>query len=254
MHFYYNVSITILYSEPVCLCSYWSSSYISRSRRDRWGTTEDLTANSLQPYLSSASLKASPSFKPDYSRTLSSHLFLCLPLALGPCPVPCRIDLASPFDRNTYPYHRSLRGFFLTLVRRSSKGPIECCISFLTSSLVMWSLYKMPRSLWKHLISVACILFSRSLVKAHDSQAYRNMEKTKEHINLIMELSVMFLSLQVILSFVSAAIVCAILAITSNFEIWSVTHYYFELQFVVNCVSYVKDFIHPEIHHQRRNF
>ena len=45
------------------------------------------------------------------------------------------------------------------------------------------------------------------------------MEKTKEHINLILELSVMFLSLQMILSFVSAAIVCAILAITSNFEI-----------------------------------
>ena len=170
--------------------------------------------------------------------------------------LPCALQdwLGKPFWPQYISIPPQFAGFFLTLVRRSSKGPIECCISFLTSSLVMWSLYKMPRSLWKHLISVACILFSRSLVKAHDSQAYRNMEKTKEHINLIMELSVMFLSLQVILSFVSAAIVCAILAITSNFEIWSVTHYYFELQFVVNCVSYVKDFIHPEIHHQRRNF
>ena len=67
------------------------TSYISRSLRDRWGTTEDLTANFLHPSLSSASLKASPSFRPVHSRMLSSHLFLCLPLALCPCTVPCKI-------------------------------------------------------------------------------------------------------------------------------------------------------------------
>ena len=48
------------------------------------------------------------------------------------------------------------------------------------------------------------------------------MEKTKERISLILDFSVMFLSLQMILSFVSAAIVCAILVITSGFESWSV--------------------------------
>ena len=69
-----------------------TSSSISQSRWDRWGTTEDLTANSLHPSLSSASLKASPSFRPVHSQMLFSHLFLCLPLALCPCPVPCKIS------------------------------------------------------------------------------------------------------------------------------------------------------------------
>ena len=85
------------------------TSYISRSRRDRWGTTEDLTANFLHPSLSSASIKASPSFRPVHSRMLSSHLFLCLPLSLSPCNVPCKIVLARPFDLTTCPYHFSLR-------------------------------------------------------------------------------------------------------------------------------------------------
>ena len=56
------------------------------------------------PVLSSASLKASPSFRPVHSWILSSHLFLFLPLALCPCTVPCKIVLARPFD----PYYMSI--------------------------------------------------------------------------------------------------------------------------------------------------
>ena len=56
------------------------TSYISRSRQDCWATTEDLAANFLHPSLFSASLRASPSFRPVHSRMLSSHIFLCLPL------------------------------------------------------------------------------------------------------------------------------------------------------------------------------
>ena len=81
--------------------------HILWSRRNRWGTTEDLTANFLHPSLASASLKASPSFRPVHSRMLSSHLFLWMPVALCPCTVPCKIVLASPFDRTTCPYHFS---------------------------------------------------------------------------------------------------------------------------------------------------
>ena len=83
------------------------------------------------------------SFRPVHSRMLSSHLFLCLPLALCPCTVPCKMVLASPCDLTTCPYHFSLH--FFTVVSRSSKGPMECWICFLSSSLVMWSLYQMPR-------------------------------------------------------------------------------------------------------------
>ena len=47
-----------------------------------------------------------------------------------------------------------------------------------------------------HLISMACILLSASAVIVQDSQAFRNMDMTRERINLIFELSAMFLSFQ----------------------------------------------------------
>ena len=43
-----------------------------------------------------------------------------------PFTVPCKMVLASPDERETWPYHRSLRLF--TIVRRSSCGPIACWI------------------------------------------------------------------------------------------------------------------------------
>ena len=69
---------------------------------------------------------------------LSSHRFLCLPLRLPPCTVPCRIVLASPDDPATCPYHFSLPLF--TEVR-TSYGPMAFPVLAFTSSLVMWSLY-----------------------------------------------------------------------------------------------------------------
>ena len=80
--------------------------------------------------------------------TLWCCRFLCLPLRLPPWTVPCRIVLASPDDRVTCPYHFSLRLF--TVVKRSSYGPMAFPILAFTSSLVMWSLYEILRSLRKH--------------------------------------------------------------------------------------------------------
>ena len=54
--------------------------------------TEDLTANFLHPSLSSASFKASPSFRPVHSRMLSSHLFLCLPLIFCSLSLHCTLS------------------------------------------------------------------------------------------------------------------------------------------------------------------
>ena len=59
---------------------------------------------------------------------------------------------------------------------------------------------------------MACILVSVSAVSVQDSQACRNMDMTRERISLIFELSAIFLSFQMVLSFVSAAVVWAILA------------------------------------------
>ena len=105
---------------------------------DRWGTTDDLATSSLHSSRLSAFLMAAPSVKPVHSGMLSSHLFFCLPRLLPPWTVPCMIVFASPDDLVMCPYHLSLR--CLTVVRRSSWGPMACRVLFRTSSLEMWSL------------------------------------------------------------------------------------------------------------------
>ena len=100
---------------------------------------------------------------------------------------PERWFLARPDERETWPYHCSLRLF--TMVRRSSCGPIACWILARTSSLVTWSLYKMHSILRQHLISMACTLLWSSAVRVHDSQACRKMDVTMECISRILGLS-----------------------------------------------------------------
>ena len=97
-----------------------------------------------------------PHSRPVHSLMLSSNLFLCLPCLLPLFTVPCKMVLARPDERETWPYHCSLRLF--TIVRRSSCGPIACWILARTSSLVTRSLYEMCSILRQHLISKACIL------------------------------------------------------------------------------------------------
>ena len=138
------------------------SIYLSHSLADRWGTTVDFTTSFLHSSWFSAFRSVMFHGRPVHSLMLSSHRFLCLPLRLPPWTVHCRIVLASPDDRVMCPYHFSLRLF--TVVKRSSYGPMAFPILAFTSSLVMWSLYDIPRSLRKHLISNACILLSMSAV------------------------------------------------------------------------------------------
>ena len=183
---------------------------------DRWGATDDLATSSLHSSRLSAFLMAAPSVKSVHSGMLSSHIFFCLPRLLPPWTVPCMIVLASPDDLVMCPHHLSLR--CLTEVRRSSWGPMACRVLFRTSSLEMWSLYVMPRSFLRHLISMACILFSISAVNVQDLQAYRNMDMTRERISLIFELSAIFLSFQMVLSLASAAVAWAILARISGLD------------------------------------
>ena len=100
---------------------------------------------------------------------------------------------------------------------------MACLILSLTASLVMWSLYEMPSSFLKHLISVACNFFRMSTVNVQVSQAYNSTEITRERISLIFDLRDICLSLQMVFSLTSAAVVCAMLDSTSGLEPWSVT-------------------------------
>ena len=72
-------------------------------------------------------------------------------------------------------------------------------------------------------IAVVCILFSNLAVNLNDSQAYKKVEITSESISLVLELSVMFLSFQIGLSFVTSAVVCALLERTLVLDLSSKT-------------------------------
>ena len=165
------------------------------------GAPHELATNIRHSSHSSALLTALLSFKPVQSRMLYSHRFLCLPLLLPPRTVPWRTVLASPEALVTCSYHFILRLF--TVDKTSSSGPMAFRILLLTSSLVMWSLYEMPRRCLKLLISTVCILLSISAVTVQVSQEYTKMDMTRERNSLIFELRSMFTELRNGLSCVS---------------------------------------------------
>ena len=65
---------------------------------------------------------------------------------------------------------------------------------------------------------MACILLWSSAVRVYDSQAYKKMDVTTEHISRILELREILLSIQIGFSLVIASVVCAILESISGLE------------------------------------
>ena len=55
-------------------------------------------------------------------------------------------------------------------------------------------------------------------MRVYDSQAYRNMDVTREHISRILELREIFLSFQTGFNLVNATVVCVILESISGLE------------------------------------
>ena len=55
-------------------------------------------------------------------------------------------------------------------------------------------------------------------MRVHDSQAYRKMDVTREHISLILELRKTLLSFQTGFNLVNAAVACAVLDSISGLE------------------------------------
>ena len=110
--------------------------HLSLNREGRWGTTNDFTTSFLHFSLFSAALWDLAISRPVHSLILSSHLFLCLPFFFffPTFTLPCKMVLARPDERETWPYRCRLRLF--TMVRRSSCGPIACWILARTSSLL----------------------------------------------------------------------------------------------------------------------
>ena len=84
------------------------------NREGRLGSTDDFATSFLHFSLFSTALWDLPNSRPVHSLVLSSHLF-CLPYLLPPLTVPCKMVFARPDERETRPYHCSLR--LLTMVR-----------------------------------------------------------------------------------------------------------------------------------------
>ena len=82
--------------------------HLSCSLADRWGSTGDFTTDFLHFPRFSAFRRMMLFSRPVPYLMLSCHRFLCLPLRLPPCTVPCKTVLASPDGRVTCLYHFSL--------------------------------------------------------------------------------------------------------------------------------------------------
>ena len=117
--------------------------HLSLTREGRWGTTDDFATRFPHLSLFSTALWDLPNHRPVHFLLLSSHLFLCLPCLLPPFTVPCKMVLARPDERETWPYHCSLHLF--TIVRSSSCGPIAC-----------WILHGLPR--WYYGLCTRCVV------------------------------------------------------------------------------------------------
>ena len=118
------------------------SYHLSLNRQGRWGIIkDDFTTSFLHFFLFSTARWDLANSRPVHSLMLSSHLFLCLLCNLRHFAVPCKMVLARPDERKTWPYHCCLR--LVTLARRSSCDPIACWILARTFMLVTWSLYDM---------------------------------------------------------------------------------------------------------------
>ena len=136
--------------------------HLSLNREGRWGTTDDFTTIPRPP--SNPVFLCFPAPSWTWRTPGLSIPWCCLPISSSVClaffpplTVPCKMFLTWPDERQTWPYHCSLRLF--TMVKRSSCGPIASWILARPSSLETWSSYKIRSILRYHLISMAFFFF-----------------------------------------------------------------------------------------------
>ena len=115
--------------------------HLSINRGCWWGTTDDSQPVSSISFLFSTAPWDLPNSRPVHFLTLSSHLFFCLPCLLPPFTVPLQNGFWPDVMYGRHVHTTSVCVF--TIVRRSSCGPVACCILAQTSSLVKRSWYEM---------------------------------------------------------------------------------------------------------------
>ena len=155
IHLYFH---SLLFHFQLCL-RFFLAAFVPRTypmtSGGRRGAITDLLTTSRHPFRSFDTLRDSAARRQVQSLILSSHRFLWPPLLLPPLTVPCMIVFERPEDLETWPYHFSF--LLLTVVSKSSYGPMARSILLRTSTFDMCSVYDMLRSLRQHLISIACI-------------------------------------------------------------------------------------------------
>ena len=97
----------------------------SLNREGRWGTADNYATSFLHFPLFSTALSDLPNSRPVHFLMLSSHLFLCLPCLLPPFTVPCKMVLARPDERETWPYPCSLRLFTMSRIQACMFKPFR---------------------------------------------------------------------------------------------------------------------------------
>ena len=131
--------------------------HLSSNHRGRWGTTGNFTVSSIffcSPLPSGTWRTPGLSIPP----ISSSHLFFRLPSLLPSLTMPYKRVLARPDERETCPYHFSLRLF--TIVTGSSCGPIACWILARYLSWEAWCGWHTRTLNWLVLIfSTTCVWF-----------------------------------------------------------------------------------------------
>ena len=138
---------------------------------------------------------------------LSVHFFLCLPCLLPAFTLPCKMPLARPDVRETWPYHCSL--YLFTMVGRSSCGPTACWILARTSSWVTWSFLRCVVSCGSISLPWFVFFFGALLwgfmIHKHTGRwmwqgstlvVYWNWERYSCHSKLVSTLSMLLLSVQ----------------------------------------------------------
>ena len=166
--------------------------YPSRSLTDRLGNTVDFTISFLHSSWFSAFRTIIFHSRPVHSLMLFFYRFLCLPLRLPPCTVPCRIVLASPDDRVTFPYHFSLRFFPLKSGRRTAQWRFRFRLSLPHCLCDRCTRY---RGVCGNISSPMPVSFFQRLLSWSTFHMHtKHMGMARERINLILELMTMFLS------------------------------------------------------------
>ena len=151
-------------------------------------------------------------------------------LSSPPFTVPCKMGLARPHERETWPHPFSLLLFAMV---RSSYSPIVCWVLARTSPLVTWSLMRCVVScdstsipwLFFFFFEFCCesppVHGKMNVTREHISRekcSCRWREGTRERISRISELTEMPLSFRAGFNLVYTAVVCAVLKIISGLE------------------------------------